>query len=79
MGVFPLLGLSMMKKLHPSIQSLVTEIETFRERNQLNATAFGIQAVNDGKFLADLRQGRIPSLTTIDRVRAFMCGERSAA
>lgn len=58
--------------LHPSIQSLVEEIDAFRERDGLNPTAFGLRAVNDGKFLSDLRAGRVPSIVTIDRVRAFM-------
>lgn len=59
-------------KLHPSIQSLVDEIEAFRAERGMNATAFGIESINDGKLLSDLRNGRIPSLTTIDKVRAYM-------
>lgn len=59
-------------KLHPSIQSLLAEITLFQERNNVNATNFGLLAVNDGKFLSDLNAGRVPSLVTIDRVREFM-------
>jgi hypothetical protein len=66
-------------KLHPSIQSLVDEIDAFRKRNDINATAFGLAAVNDGKFVGDLLKGRIPSLVTIDKVRAFMRDRETVA
>jgi hypothetical protein len=59
-------------KLHPSIELLLTEIETFRQRADMTASAFGRTAVNDPNFVGDLRRGRIPSLTLIDRVREFM-------
>ncbi len=66
-------------KLHPSIQSLLDEIDAFRERAGMNPTAFGLQAVRDGKLVSDLRTGRVPSLVTIDRIREFMASHQVAA
>ena len=59
-------------KMHPSVKRLADEIAGFTERHQLTATDFGLLSLNDGKFVGDLRRGRIPSLTTIDGGRAFM-------
>lgn len=64
-------------QLHPSIQSLVDDIDAFLASSGLNPTAFGVRAVNDGKFLSDVRAGRMPSLAMIDRVRAFMDAQSS--
>lgn len=64
--------------LHPSIESLLADIETFRTRAGLTASAFGRAAINDPNFVGDLNRGRIPSLTLIDRVRAFMQSETAA-
>lgn len=58
--------------LHPSIESLLAEIEAFRSGSGMTASAFGRAAVNDPNFIGDLHKGRLPSLTLIDRVRAFM-------
>lgn len=67
-------------RLHPSIKVLVSEIDEFRERNGLSATAFGKQALNDEKLVHDLNKGRLPSLVTIDRIRSFMrCREGAGA
>jgi hypothetical protein len=38
----------------------------------MSATAFGTLSLNDPKFVSDLYKGRTPSLSTLDRVRAFM-------
>lgn len=65
--------------LHPSIESLLAEIESFRVRADMTASAFGRAAINDPNFVGDLRRGRIPSLTLIDRVRAFMQSQSEAA
>lgn len=68
-----------MAKMHPMIRKLLDEIETFRARNGLSSTRFGQLAVNDGNFTRAMRQGRTPSLATIDRVRAFMKDYRRKA
>lgn len=58
--------------LHPSIESLLAEIDAFRGDRGMTASAFGRAAVNDPNFVGDLHKGRLPSLTLIDRVRDFM-------
>lgn len=60
-------------QLHSSIQPFFDDVEAFCARNGLSATRFGKLALNDERFLHDLRRrGRNPSPFTIDRVRAFM-------
>jgi hypothetical protein len=66
-------------QLHPSIQALLDEITAFRRQRGISATAFGIHVLNDGKFVADLKRGRVPSLMTIDKVRLFMNPGKVAA
>lgn len=82
MGKFPLTewGWShydcFMVKLHPHIEALLVEIDDFRDQTAINQTNFGMLSVKDGKFLSDLGKGRLPSLATIDKVRAFMADRR---
>lgn len=65
--------------LHASIQALVDEIDAFRSRNGMTASAFGRAAVNDPNFVGDLLKGRMPSLILIDRVREFMQSQEASA
>jgi len=53
---------------------LLQEIENFLARQDvaMSETGFGKQAVNDGKFIPNLRAGRRVWPETEDRVRAFM-------
>ncbi len=66
-------------KLHPAVQALLREIEEFRIRADLDRTTFGLRAVKDGNFIPRLEQGRIPTIKTIDRVRAFIDHNSKAA
>ncbi len=61
-----------MTRLHPDVRRLLDEINAYRARNDLDRTQFGILAANDGHLIPRLQSGRLPRLTTIDRVRAFM-------
>jgi hypothetical protein len=66
--------------IHPTIRSLMAEIDAFRSRTGMSATAFGTLSLNDPKFVSDLYKGRTPSLSTLDRVRAFMqANDRASA
>ena len=66
--------------IHPTVKSLIEEIDAFRAKARMSVTAFGISAVNDGGFLADLKNGiRNPSLKTMDRVRSFMRKHKETA
>lgn len=58
--------------IHPVIRELLDEIDAFRDLTGMSATAFGTEALNDSKFLSDLRAGRLPSVATMDKVRNFM-------
>ena len=57
-----------------SDEKLLSNIEQFLSKNEMSATQFGLAAMNDGKFVFFLREGRSPSLKTMDRVKAFMSG-----
>ena len=62
----------MRTKIHPDVRRLLDEISDYRTRNNLDRTKFGILAANDGHLIPRLQSGRLPRLTTIDRVRAYM-------
>ena len=53
-------------------EQFLSEVEAFIKRSGINATNFGIEAVNDPGFVRDLRRGRNPTLGMVDRVHAFM-------
>ncbi len=65
--------------LHASVQLLVDEIDAFRSRSGMTASAFGRAALNDPNFVGDLHKGRLPSLVLIDRVRDFMRDQEANA
>ena len=67
MGCFPIsLG-----EMTPQDQ-LLSEVEAFLEARKLAPTKFGRLAVNDGKLVSRLRAGANMTISTLDRVRAFM-------
>lgn len=51
---------------------LLTEIATFQSRVKLSDTKIGVIALNDGKFIARLREGRRCWPETAQKVRHFM-------
>lgn len=56
--------------------TLLQEIEAFLTETGMSATAFGLDALNDPPFVAQLRGGRDPKMSTAERCRAFMAAER---
>ena len=52
--------------------NLLREVEKFLNRSQTAPTRFGRDAVGDPRFVFDLRSGREPRPTTVERVRTFM-------
>lgn len=54
--------------------SLLREIEPFLRRSGMAPTRFGRDAVNDPRFVFDLRRGREPRGDTELRVRQFIAG-----
>jgi hypothetical protein len=67
-----------MKKLHPTAQHLLDEINTYCKLTGTDRTHFGLQSVNDGHFIRRMEQGRIPKIPTMDKVRAFMAKRTKA-
>lgn len=51
---------------------LVKEIEAYCRAAGLAETTFGRRAVNDGKFVGRLREGKGVTIKTVNRVRAFI-------
>src|SRR5262249_54216821 len=54
------------------VAALVKEIETFCRQAGLAETTFGRQAVNDGKLMRRLREGKGITLKTMERARSYM-------
>lgn len=50
----------------------IGRIDQFLADTGLAETTFGRLACNDSTFVADLRDGRSPSLRTLERVETFM-------
>lgn len=48
------------------------QIEDFMRRHSLTPTTFGLWAMNDSRFVFDLKHGRSCSLATVNRVCEFM-------
>jgi hypothetical protein len=60
------------------VEALVKEIEAFCRQAGLAETTFGRQAVNDGKLMRRLREGKGITLKTMERARAYMQSHASA-
>lgn len=64
--------------LRPTICKCMTEdefqlvVEHFIQRHRLKPTTFGLWAMNDSRFVFDLREGRMCYGRTIRRVCRFM-------
>lgn len=61
----------------PVVDQLLAEIEAFLVENPMSETAFGVDAINDGHCIPDLREKRDVRASKIDRIRAFMRTHRS--
>lgn len=53
-------------------ESFLQKIEEFLAKSGMPPTIFGRQAVGDGNFLRELRNGRSPSLRVAERVESFI-------
>lgn len=61
----------------PVIPSLLSRIEAFLIQSGMSALIFGEDAVNDPRFVYDLRKGRKPGRRVRARVEAFMADWRA--
>jgi hypothetical protein len=48
------------------------QVEAFLTRHELSPTTFGLWAMNDSRFVWDLRAGRLCFSATVRKVLAFM-------
>jgi hypothetical protein len=55
-----------------SADALLSEIDAFLQRTGMTQTQFGQEAMNNGSFVRQLRNGYGVTLRTLDKVRAFM-------
>ena len=54
------------------IDSLIGEIESYCNRQQISKSTFGLRVVNDGKLVNRLRDGKGITLRTINRIQDFL-------
>ena len=67
-GICPIILLMTNIIHHP----ILTEIEAYIVENDITASVFGARAVRDPRFVFDLRAGREPRRSTLEKVVAFM-------
>lgn len=54
------------------IPDFLAEIDSYVEQRGIKETTFGRLAVNDGKFVGRLREGRGVTVALIERAQSFM-------
>ena len=54
------------------IAALIKQIEAYCARHGIEETTFGLRAVNDGKFVARLRDGSSIQIKTYKKVSDFL-------
>jgi hypothetical protein len=59
-------------KIHPDVRRLITQVDAYRARHGIDRTRFGLLAANDGHLIERWLSGRLPRLTTMDRVRKYI-------
>ena len=53
-------------------EKFLGEVERYLLDTGLSAVAFSVAAMNNKGFVTKLRRGSSPTLTTVDRIKAFM-------
>lgn len=54
------------------MDDLLTQIEAFLERHDMEISTFGVQAINDGGLIPDLKDGRSLRKRTRRKILDFM-------
>lgn len=62
----------------PSHDEVVELIDTFLSRHDMAPSRFGRDAFGEPQFVSSVRNGRTPGLSTLRKMRKFMC-ERDEA
>lgn len=60
------------------LRKFLDDVEAYLTEADLTPTAFGNKAAGDPNFVFDLRAGREPRFSTIEKVRAFMGENRKS-
>lgn len=60
-------------------QSIIDSVEAYCKAFGIAETTFGKRAVNDGKLLARLRDGKSISIDTYNRIQAAIAEHKQAA
>jgi hypothetical protein len=60
-------------------QDIIDSIEKHCEATGMAASTFGRKAVNDGKLIARLREGKPISIDTYNRINAFIAESEATA
>jgi len=60
-----------------TVAKLLSEIEAYCKGAEIRESTFGTKAVNDGKFVARLREGAGVTVATVERVRAYIAQRRT--
>lgn len=56
----------------PTPAEVVEQIDSFLERHSMKPSRFGRDALGEPQFVAEVRSGRAPGLTTLVKLRDFM-------
>jgi hypothetical protein len=59
------------------IDSLIGEIDSYCNRQQISKSTFGLRVVNDGKLVNRLRDGKGITLRTINRIQDFLAQQNN--
>lgn len=57
--------------------SFLAQVEAFLKSGGVKRSVFGREAVGDPNFVADLRNGRKPSLRLVEKVDAYIKARRA--
>lgn len=61
------------------MESLLDEIDAFLSEARMAESTFGLKAVNDGKFVRRLREGKRCWPETAEKARGFIVAARSVS
>jgi hypothetical protein len=63
----------------PTDAELLASIDAFLERHDMAPTRFGRDATGEPQLIQSIREGRSPSLNTLQRIAEFMRAKDAAA
>ena len=83
LGIWCLTKRTIFNRIYPIMADqtsiFLAEIEQFLNLSPIDATALGKGSLGDPNFVFDLRNGRSPSARTMDKVRAWIAGQKPKA